>query len=240
MDEAVNILQSEAQLLGLRLEERELGLFDNYYQLLALWNEKMNLVRFRDRLEVYRVHFLDSLWCTVALELKAGSRVIDIGSGAGLPGIPLKICYPESVFYLLEAQQKRCRFLSEVRDSLELKACCILNGRAEDQGHDQEMRASYDYAVMRAVARMSTLVELALPFLKEGGSLVAMKGIEAEREVKEAQFAIRTLGGEIERIIPYRFTNEVGRHVIAIKKIRETPALYPRRNGIPAKRPLVK
>jgi 16S rRNA (guanine527-N7)-methyltransferase len=181
---------------------------------------------------------LDSLWCSSVIDLKEAAPLLDLGSGAGLPGIPLKICFPEASLSLLESQQKRCLFLKEAISRLELEDCEVLNGRAEDLAHERNYREKFGCVTSRALAQMSTLAELALPFVAQDGHLVALKGSAAEEEIVKASYALDLMGGVVERVITYHFPGEKGRNVVSVKKIKPTPENYPRRPGIPTKRPL--
>ncbi|MDH7577669.1 MAG: 16S rRNA (guanine(527)-N(7))-methyltransferase RsmG [Bacillota bacterium] len=234
----IEFLVAGARQLGIILDPRQQSQFQNYLEILLEWNKRMNLVRFRTREELIRNHFLDSLWCTAGCSFENGRRVLDLGSGAGFPGIPLSISFPGLKVFLLEAQRKRCVFLREACRLLELSNCTILAGRAEKLAHLPHLRATFERVVVRALARLVVIVEFALPFLTCGGFLVALKGRDVEEELKEAGNALKILGGEIARVIPYRFPGETGRHVVVVHKTAQTPAPYPRRPGLPERRPL--
>lgn len=240
MDEPLQALVAGAEELGIEIGPWQQRQFAAYTDLLLDWNKKLNLVRVRSREELVRVHLLDSLWCSVAVDLKSALRLLDIGSGAGFPGIPLQICWPELRVYLLESQQRRGLFLSEAVQRLGLDNCQVLTFRAEDLARDDAYREAFDCVTARAVASLSVLVELALPFVEPGGHFVALKGGAAAAEVATAEYALEQLGGAVERMIPYRFPGEQGRNVVCISKVSTTPGHYPRRSGIPAKRPLLK
>lgn len=238
MDQELEILVAGARELGIVLGPEQQGQFCLYAELLLEWNKKTSLVRIRSLAELFRSHFLDSLWCAAGCAFRDGHRLLDLGSGAGFPGIPLKISFPGVQVFLLEAQRKRCAFLREVCRALELDTCTVLAGRAEDLGRLPGLRAAFDRVVVRALARLPVVLELGLPFLQPGGLLVALKGRDVERELEEARAALEVLGGEVARVVPYRFPGEVGRHVVVIGKVAPTPDGYPRRAGLPARRPL--
>jgi 16S rRNA (guanine527-N7)-methyltransferase len=239
MTEDLQGLVTGARGLGIELSVKQKQQFIDYANLVLEWNQRINLVRVRDYEELMRLHMLDSLWCREAKDLGSVRRLLDIGSGAGFPGIPLKICFPETSLYLLESQKKRCLFLQEAVKKLELLNCQILTGRAEELAHDKSYREMFDCVVSRALAPMATLVELTLPFVMLDGHLIALKGSFAREETVEAAYSLNVLGGTVEQVIPYCFLGEKGRNVVGIKKIAPTPEQYPRRSGIPAKRPLL-
>ncbi len=244
--EKVTIMEkliSGAMKLGLQLTPRQLEQFAIYYQELVAWNQRMNLTAITDYEEVQVKHFLDSLTVVLGLEPAAdiGSlRVIDVGTGAGLPGLPLKIASPSIKLVLLDATAKKASFLRHLKQKLELDDVEIVVGRAEEVAHLSEYRERFDIVLSRGVAPLSTLVELTLPFCTIGGSFIAQKKGEIDPEIGQATKAISTLGGnlrEVKRVDLEEFTDE--RCLIIIDKVAPTPAGYPRRPGIPAKRPIV-
>jgi 16S rRNA (guanine527-N7)-methyltransferase len=239
MDLEIKELVAGARGLGIEIGPVQQRQFQDYADLLLEWNRRMNLVRVRGREELMRAHMLDSLWCSSAIDLRGNLRMLDIGSGAGFPGIPLRICFPELKLFLLESQQKRSLFLAEAIRRLGLDNSMVLTGRAEELARKETYRESFACVVARAVAPMTVLAELAIPFVAKGGQLIALKGGTAEEEIAGAAYAVEQVGGVIERVIPYRFPGENGRSVISIKKVVPTPERYPRRSGIPAKRPLL-
>jgi 16S rRNA (guanine527-N7)-methyltransferase len=229
--------------LGFPLSSSQLEQFATYYQELLDWNRRINLTRITDPQEVPLKHFLDSLTVTLALQpppYDTGYRVIDVGSGAGLPGIPLKLALPAIKLVLLEATRKKAAFLEHVRDKLRLENTEIVVGRAEAVAHDRRYREAFDLVISRAVARLSTLVELTLPFCAVGGRFIAQKKGDIQPEINEASRAIRLLGGELKEIKQVELEELADeRYLIVIDKVSATPELYPRRPGIPVKRPLI-
>ena len=225
--------------LGIGLSPGQQQQFEDYATLLLEWNKRVNLVRVKGRGELMRFHMLDSLWCSAAIDLEGCTKLLDIGSGAGFPGIPLRICFPDLELCLLESQQKRTLFLMEAISRLGLGNSDVLAGRAENLACDEDYRERFDCVVARAVAPLATLVELALPFVAMGGHFVALKGNAADEEIAVAGYALERLGGVLERVISYRFPGEKGRNAVSFKKIAHTPERYPRRPGIPAKRPMI-
>ena len=209
--------------------------FETYKDLLLEWNDKINLTAIIDENEIRLKHFADSL--TVSEFIEDNSKVVDVGTGAGFPGIPLKIYNDSLSITLVDSLNKRINFLNEVIDKLDLNNIDAVHGRAEDLGRDKEYREQYDIAISRAVANMSTLVEYLLPFVKIGGKAICMKGPNIDEELKDAQKAINILGGEIEKIESLKL-GDMDRNIIIIKKIKSTPAKYPRKAGIPVKNPI--
>lgn len=235
----MEVLMEGARILGILLDEEKQKQFVKYALLIEEWNKRVNLVRFQERIDLFRSHFLDSLWCSMGCELDNSLKLLDIGSGAGFPGIPLKICFPGINLVLLEAQKKRCIFLEKIVENLKLERCSVINSRAEEIAHDEKYRDAFDCVVIRALSRLPVLLELGLPFLTIGGKLVALKGRVVDMEIELSRYACRMLGGELSAIIPYKLRDEEERHVVVYKKIKETPHRYPRRPGIPQKKPLV-
>ncbi len=234
-------LNSGAIKLGVRLNSNQLEQFSIYYQELVDWNKRVNLTAITDYEEVQIKHFLDSLTVTLALKQPlVGFHLIDVGTGAGMPGIPLKILLPDIKLVLLEATGKKADFLHHLKQKLGLDNVEIVVGRAEEVAHLGEYRERFDIVLSRAVAPLPTLVEFALPFCTIGGSFIAQKKGAVDLEINRAAKAISTLGGnlrEVERVDLAEFSDE--RHLIIIDKVSVTPDQYPRRPGIPAKRPLV-
>jgi len=236
-------LNSGAIKLGLQLNPRQLEQFQFYYEELLDWNKRVNLTAITDYEEVQIKHFLDSLTVTIAWQLPTSNvdfSLIDVGTGAGLPGIPLKILFPDIRLVLLEATAKKAAFLLHLKQKLGLDNVEIVVGRAEEVAHLSEYRERFDIVLSRGVASLPTLVELTLPFGTIGGSFVAQKKGSVDLEISQATKAISTLGGnlrEVKRVNLTEFTDQ--RRLIIIDKVSLTPEKYPRRAGIPAKRPLV-
>lgn len=211
--------------------------FAVYMELLREWNEKINLTAITDEEGILVKHFFDS--CSISEFVDNNSKIIDVGTGAGFPGLPLKIVNDTLNLTLVDSLNKRINFLNEVKDKLGLKNVETVHGRAEDVGIDNKYREKYDFAVSRAVAELRILVEYLLPLVKVGGKVIAMKGPNIDEEVENAKKAVKLLGGEIERIESFRLGNtDNERTVIIIKKIKNTESKYPRKAGIPRKNPL--
>lgn len=221
---------------SLPLDETALRRFRRYYELLTEWNAVMNLTAISGEEDTARLHFLD---CAALAELVdlSGKRVIDVGTGAGFPGMVLKILRPETELTLLDSLDKRLRFLSTVCGELGFADVQCLHARAEEA--PPELRQSFDVACSRAVARLNLLAELCLPFVKLGGVFAAMKGPEVTEELREAEKGIRLLGGEVERVAEYAVPGTELRHnAVLIRKVSETPKKYPRKWGQMKKQPL--
>jgi 16S rRNA (guanine527-N7)-methyltransferase len=234
-------LESGAKKLGLRLTPRQLEQFQVYYQELIDWNRRMNLTAITDYDEVQVKHFLDSLTVVQALKLplSKGVKLIDVGTGAGIPGIPLKILLPEIELVFLDATKKKASFLEHITEKLRIKSTGVVVGRAEEVAHRPEYRQQFELVLSRAVAGLSTLAELTLPFCAVGGRFIAQKKGDIEAEVQAARQAIFLLGGElvgVEAVELSEFSDK--RQLVVIDKVGETPVQYPRRPGIPTKRPL--
>lgn len=218
---------------NLSLSQNQQDLFDEYYRLLIEYNSRFNITAITDREEVIVKHFVDS---AIGCGKVCGKRVIDIGSGGGFPALPIKIMNDEIELTLLEATGKKCEFLSAVVSSLGLKNVTIINDRAETLAKNLSFREQFDCCTARAVARLNTLAEYCIPFVKVGGSMVAFKG-DADEEVKEAVNAVNLLGGEIVDNFKYELEG-AKRALITIKKVKNTPSKYPRGNGKERKNPL--
>jgi 16S rRNA (guanine527-N7)-methyltransferase len=231
-----------AKKLGLHLSPGQFEQFEVYYRELVDWNKRINLTRITDYEDVQTKHFLDSLTVTLAMPPSTGNNlsVIDVGTGAGLPGIPLKILLPGIRLTLLEATAKKAKFLEHLMERLGLDNVEITVGRAEEAAHDVQYREKFDLVLSRAVASLPALVELTLPFCTAGGRFVAQKKGDIEQEVKQSYKAIAAMGGRLReiRLIELEELDDK-RYLIIIDKEKSTPAEYPRRPGMPAKRPII-
>jgi 16S rRNA (guanine527-N7)-methyltransferase len=232
-------LISGAAKLGIQLDDRQVDRFRLYYDELVEWNRRVNLTAIVDYGEVQVRHFLDSL--TVApLVGERTSRLIDIGSGAGFPGVPLKIARPAIGLTLVESVQKKAAFLQHLADRLGLDGVEVVAGRAETLAHDERYRERFDIAICRAVAGLATLAELSLPFCAVGGRFIAMKKGDIGGEVASSEKAVEILGGGLAGVGPVDMDEFEGerRSLVVVDKLEPTPDKYPRRPGIPRKRPL--
>lgn len=225
--------------LNIALNEIQLCQFMRYYELLIEWNQVMNLTAITDFDEVLKKHFIDSLSLVKACDDFFLKSLIDVGTGAGFPGIPLKIAFPELKVILLDSLNKRVNFLKEVTHELELENIEVIHGRAEDFSKKDMLREKFDLCVSRAVANLSTLSEYCLPYVKIGGSFISYKSEKITEEINEAKTAISILGGKIENQVEFIIPgSDIYRNLVVISKIEKTPGKYPRKAGIPAKNPL--
>lgn len=220
------------------INPEQINQFEIYKKLLLEWNEKINITRITEAQEIYIKHFLDSLTLTNTGLIKEGKSLIDIGTGGGFPGLPLKIMYPGLKISLMDSLNKRIIFLQEVIKELNLKNIEAVHGRAEEYGRKEDYREKFDLVTNRALANMSSLAEYSLPFVKKSGYFIAMKGSEYKEEVKEAKNAIDILGGKIVDIKEIKLPGEILHSLIIVEKIRETPKKYPRAGGKPRTQPL--
>lgn len=225
--------------LGLSLTARQVELFQAYYDELIDWNRRMNLTAIVNYEEVQIKHFLDSLTVTTAFS-KIPSTVMDVGAGAGLPGLALKIVRPDIELTLVDSVQKKAVFLNHLVDVLKLDGVQVVAGRAEELAHDSVYRKRFDAVLSRGVARLAVLAELALPFCKVGGVFIAMKKWDAGDEIDEAGEAINILGGRLKQTIHVEVDELNDRALVVVDKVKPTPDKYPRRSGIPQKRPLLR
>lgn len=225
---------------GITIDEKQLNQFENYYKILVEWNEKMNLTGITERDQVYTKHFYDSVSLAFFVDMKKVATVADIGSGAGFPGIPLKICFPHLRLTIVDSLNKRINFLKHVADTLGLTEVELIHGRAEEVARKKGYRDSFDVVTARAVARMAVLNEFCLPFVKVGGQFAAMKGSDPSDEVKEAGRSLKELKGSLSKVHSFSLpVEESDRHIVVIDKKGATPAKYPRKPGTASKLPLI-
>lgn len=233
-----NILAEGAKTFNIHLDEHQLSQFLEYKNLLQSWNKKINLTAIEDDKEIIIKHFIDSLSIYPYVKGR-GSNLIDIGTGAGFPGIPVKLICPEINVLLLDSLEKRIKFLENVIESLKLVDISTAHARAEDYGNNPEFREKFDIAVARAVASLPVLLEYCIPFVRPGGVFIAMKGSNLE-ELSDSGKALEILGAKVEEvnelILPF---SDSKRSIIIIRKLRHTPTKYPRKAGKPSKEPLL-
>lgn len=223
--------------IGISLTDEQIKNFYSYMNMLLEWNEKMNLTAITEQDDIILKHFVDSL--TVLDYLNDKKSIIDVGTGAGFPGIPIAIMNNDKNVTLMDSLNKRIKFLDELSKELSLDNVKTIHSRAEDLGQDVNYREKYDVAISRAVANLATLVEYMLPLVKKGGLCICMKGQDIADEIKNSEVAIEVLGGEIETIDEFCLPGtDMGRNIIVIRKVKNTNKKYPRKAGIPSKDPL--
>jgi len=238
-ESAKRILSEGAAKLGIILDDARLAQFDAFTSLLLEWNGRFNLTRITEPAEIAVKHYLDSLSLLAVVEIPSGASVIDIGTGAGFPAIPLKIARPDLRITLLDSVRKKITFLEAAVASLDFEDVELIHGRAEDVGKDKTYRERHDLAVSRAVSRLSVLSELCIPFCKIGGRFAAYKGVDVDDELRESAEAIRILGGDPPAA--HKFTlpqSDLKRTLVVVRKVRSTPGGYPRKAGVPERNPL--
>lgn len=226
---------------SIELSKLQLHQFYQYFELLVEWNKVMNLTAITEMEDVVTKHFVDSLSLVKVLsDLKSEQvQILDMGTGAGFPGIPLKIVFSELEITLLDSLNKRINFLNEVIEQLGLKKIKAVHGRAEDYGRDREYREKYDYCVSRAVANLSTLSEYCMPYVKIGGAFIPYKSGKIEEELNQSRGAVKLLGGKIEEVITFMLPKtDVERSFVVVRKKEGTSKKYPRKAGLPSKEPL--
>lgn len=233
------ILTDGCEALGITLSDRQIEQFLLYYEYLIEKNKVMNLTAITEYEDVMVKHFLDSLSIVKAIDMKSVSSVLDLGTGAGFPGIPLKIAFPEIEIVLLDSLNKRIRFLEEVIEKCRFDKIAAIHARAEELAKKKEYREQFDLCVSRAVANLSSLSEYCIPYVKCGGRFISYKSGNIDMELEEAERAIGILGGSAPEKISFSIPNtNIERTLIIISKEKETPAKYPRKAGLPAKDPL--
>ncbi|SNS54377.1 16S rRNA m(7)G-527 methyltransferase [Anaerovirgula multivorans] len=237
--ELKKLLQEGSIELGAQIEEKQIHQLLKYKDILLEWNQKMNLTAIEEEKEVIIKHFLDSISCVKIEQLRNNGKLIDVGTGAGFPGIPLKVIFPQLKLTLLDSLNKRINFLKEVCLQLQLEEVEFIHGRAEDYGQEKRYRETYDYAVARAVAPLNILVEYCLPFVKVGGYFICQKGKALQEELLEAEKAIKVLGGKIvdkeDITLPF---SDITHSILLIEKTKQTSTKYPRKAGLPTKNPI--
>ena len=230
-------LRENAQVIGVTLDDTQLEQFYNYKNLVVEWNEKINLTAITDDLEFVVKHFVDSL--TINKYIEPGKTIIDIGTGAGFPGIPVKILNKDNKVILFDSLNKRLKVLEDIIEKIGLNNIETLHGRAEETFKNKKHREKYDIATSRAVAALNVLVELMLPAVKVGGICICMKGNNADVEIEEAKKAIKELGGEIVKVEKLLLPElNLERNIVIIKKVKQTQNKYPRKPGTPQKEPI--
>ena len=233
------LFEEKLASLGIELTETQYVQFDKYFEMLVEWNKVMNLTGITEYEEVNEKHFVDSLSIVKAVDINKVNSVIDIGTGAGFPGIPLKIAFPHLKITLLDSLNKRIKFLNAVIEELGLENIETIHGRAEDFAKKAEYREQYDLCVSRAVANLSTLSEYCLPFVKVGGMFVPYKSGEIDEEVNEAGTAIKVLGGKKKEVVKFQLPgSDISRSFVKVDKIKNTGKKFPRKAGMAAKEPI--
>jgi 16S rRNA (guanine527-N7)-methyltransferase len=234
----LSLLKEKAAEYGIQLDDKALERFDLYAKLLVEWNEKINLTAITDPEEIVIKHFLDCLTVFSKVEIKEGAKIIDVGTGAGFPGLVMLIARPDLKMTLMDSLNKRLNVIKDILEKLELTAD-VVHSRAEDGGQNKAYREKYDFSTARAVSNLRDLTEYCLPFVKVGGSFIAMKAAKADEEISAAQKAIKTLGGTVSEKHTFELEDAGERNIILIKKISSTPAKFPRPSAKIAKNPLV-
>ena len=235
----LTILEEGCRELGITLDEIQKKQFTDFYEYLVEKNKVMNLTGITEFQEVLIKHFLDSLACVKAVDMSRIKRIMDIGIGAGFPGVPLKIAFPHLEACLLDSLKKRVNFLEETFQMLKLENITAIHGRAEEYAKNKQYRETYDLCVSRAVSNLATLSEYCLPYVKTGGYFISYKSGTVQEEVEQAQKAVKILGGKIQDVVYFQLPDsEIQRSLVVIEKIKATPGRYPRKAGTPLKEPL--
>ena len=231
-------MEGKLTSINIQLSESKIKDFYTYMEELVEWNKKINLTAILERDDIIDKHFIDSL--TISQYIKDDENIIDVGTGAGFPGIPLKIARENLKIDLLDSLNKRINFLNEIINILNLKNIKTIHARAEDEAGKKEKREEYDIAVSRAVANLPVLLEYLLPFVKLGGKCICMKGMNIEEELNNSKKALKELGGEIEEINKFKLSDtDATRNIIIVRKISSTPKKYPRKAGTAVKNPII-
>ena len=233
------IFESKLNELGITFTDQQKQQFVKFYELLVEWNKVMNLTGITEYEEVNEKHFVDSLSIVKAIDISKVETIIDVGTGAGFPGIPLKIAFPHLKVVLLDSLNKRIKFLDTVINELGLDDIKTIHGRAEDFSKQGDYREQFDLCVSRAVANLATLSEYCIPYVKKGGLFVPYKSGEIEEEIEQSKKAVHVLGGKIEDVVKFRLPGtEIGRSFVIIRKLQNTARKYPRKAGLPSKEPI--
>ena len=231
--------EKDMDALGVFLTEKQIDQFMKYYELLIEKNKVMNLTAITEYEDVLKKHFVDSVSIVKTMDLSCGMSVIDVGTGAGFPGLALKLAFPELKVTLLDSLNKRIQFLNEVIEKIGVDGVETIHGRAEDFARPGKLREKYDLCVSRAVANLSTLCEYCLPFVKVGGFFISYKSEKISEELAEAKKAVSVLGGNVEKQVEFMLPDtDSYRNLVLIRKEKETPTKYPRKAGLPGKEPL--
>lgn len=239
MEYDLTVLRQGCRVLGIELNELQEKQFTDFYEYLVEKNKVMNLTGITEFQEVLMKHFLDSLACVKAVSMENIKTVMDIGTGAGFPGVPLKIAFPHLEACLLDSLKKRVGFLEETFRLLKLEDIRAIHGRAEEFAKNKAYREKYDLCVSRAVSNLATLSEYCLPYVKIGGIFISYKSGKVQEEAQQAEKAIHILGGKVKDILYFRLPDsEIDRSLVVIEKVKPTPARYPRKAGTPLKEPL--
>jgi len=236
----LSVLDQGCQEMGIVLDGEQRQQFVDFYEYLVEKNKVMNLTGITEFQEVLVKHFLDSLACVKAVDIKKVKRMMDVGTGAGFPGVPLKIAFPHLEACLLDSLKKRVNFLEETFDLLKLTDITAVHGRAEEYAKNKAYRESFDLCVSRAVSNLATLSEYCLPYVKVGGSFISYKSGTVQEEAEQAEKAVKILGGKIRDVVYFSLPDsKIQRSLVVIEKVKSTPGKYPRKAGTPLKEPLV-
>lgn len=234
------LLDESCKKININLTEKQINQFIEYKNMLIEWNEKFNLTAITDEKEIILKHFIDCLAISVGADLSGSKKIIDVGTGAGFPGVPVKIAFPETKITLLDSLNKRITFLEELAKIIGLENIECIHARAEDGGTDKALREKFDLCISRAVANLSVLCEYCLPFVKVGGSFISMKGPDISEELNSAKKAISILGGEIAEVKTVNIPEtDIMHSLVIIKKVIPTPTKYPRKAGKAKKEPIM-
>ncbi len=239
MDYDITLLEQGCEDVEIMLTDTQKKQFLKYYEILVEWNKVMNLTAITEFSEVLVKHFVDSLSIAKAVDMSKVQSVIDVGTGAGFPGIPLKIAFPHLQITLLDSLKKRIGFLNEVIGQLGLEQIQTIHGRAEEYARKKEHRENYDLCVSRAVANLATLSEYCLPYVKQNGMFIPYKSGKIQEELQKAEKALKLLGGEVQEVCKFNLADtDMSRSLVIIKKQKQTPKKYPRKAGLPSKEPI--